>query len=140
MTAADAKDPIDYAKRVNRSWIVRHGLAERAEEWLIYLEQADAARLRQACVVAREMCRARERSEDPKPWFYAGLFATATEDEVQRFLANHRLTPAAVVSMWQSLAVQKWMAEVCPETLDLLHRLRSNLRRIYDSDAVDSEI
>ncbi len=119
--------PVDWAKRVNRSWIVRHGLAERAEEWLAYLERQEDGRLESACGTARAMCGVRDRSEDPKPWFYAGVFSPASKLEVRRFLANHRLTPASVPTMWADDGVANWIEGIGPETRDLLERLRRGL-------------
>src|ERR1041384_2872948 len=43
--------------------------------------------------------------EDPKPWFYAGLFSLATVEEARRFLANHSFTLSAIPSL---------STELCP--------------------------
>lgn len=127
MKAREPMTPIDWVRRVNQTWIVRHGLAERADEWLAYLERLDDGRLEISCETAQAMCRFRERSEDPKPWFYAGLFSSATAQEARQFLANHRLTPASVPAMWDDAEVKKWIEEVRPETRELLMRLRQGL-------------
>lgn len=119
--------PLDWVRRVNRTWIVRNGLAERSEEWLAHLERLGDGRLETSCEIARSMTRLRERSEDPKPWFYAGLFSLATADEARRFLANHRLTPASVPAMWEDEMVKQWITGIGPETLELLERLRLGL-------------
>ena len=127
MNAREAMTPTDWVRRVNGTWIVRHGLAERADEWLAYLERLGDGRLGISCKTAQAMCRFRGRSEDPKPWFYAGLFSHATAQEARRFLAHHRLTPASVPAMWDDPGVRKWVAEVRPETRTLLGRLRQGL-------------
>jgi hypothetical protein len=127
MNPRDSMSPVDWVKRVNRSWIVRHGLAERAEEWLAHLERRNDVRLETACQTARAMCGVRDRSEDPKPWFYAGVFSPATADEAKQFLANHRLTPASVPAMWGDEGVAKWIEGIRPETRELLERLRREL-------------
>lgn len=127
MNPRDVKPPVDWVKRVNRSWIVRHGLAERAEEWLAHLEALGDGRFALSCETAQGMCRVRDHSEDPKPWFYAGLFSRATADEARRFLVNHRLTPATVPAMWRDDGVKQWITQLGPETRDLLERLRRNL-------------
>lgn len=125
--------PVDWVKRVNQSWIVRHGLAERAEEWLAYLERQDDGRLETACRTARAMCGVRDRSEDPKPWFYAGLFSPASREEAKLFLANHRLTPASVPAMWGDEGVAEWIEGIRPETRELLERLRKGLANVAAS-------
>lgn len=128
MNLRDSMSPVDWVKRVNRTWIVRHGLAERADEWLAYLEQRDDERLAISCETAQMMCRVRDRSEDPKPWFYVGLFSRATADEARQFLANHRLTPASLPAMWDDEGVRKWTEGISPETRALLDKLRQGLR------------
>jgi len=127
MNPRDSMSPVDWVKRVNQSWIVRHGLAERAEEWLAYLERQDDGRLETACRSAKGMCGVRDRSEDPKPWFYAGIFSPASKEEAKHFLANHRLTPASVPTMWEDEGVAKWIEGIRPETRELLERLRRGL-------------
>ena len=123
-------DPVEWVRRVNRTWIVHGGLAERAEEWLAYLESLQDGRLKESCAIAHAMSRRRDHSEDPKPWFYAGLFSTATAAEAGRFLINHRLTPATVPAMWEDEAVMRWISGVGHETRRLLSRLRSDLQAI----------
>jgi hypothetical protein len=127
MNTAETLSPVDWARRVNQSWIVRHGLAERAEEWLNYLDQRNDDRLDPSCLTAQAMSWRRDRSEDPKPWFYAGLFSRATAQEAKQFLANHRLTPATVPALWHDEDVEKWIAQISPETQKLLERLRTGL-------------
>jgi hypothetical protein len=127
MSLRDAIGPVDWVRRVNRTWIVRNGLSERAEEWLTYLEQTGGARLEKSCELAQAMSRLRDRSEDPKPWFYAGLFSMVTADEARQFLANHRLTPASAPALWDDDGVKKWISGIGPETRELLERLRMAL-------------
>ncbi len=130
MNQRDSMPPVDWVKRVNQSWIVRHGLAERADEWLAHLEQHDNRRLVTACETAQAMCRVRDRSEDPKPWFYVGLFSGATAAEAKQFLANHRLTPASLPSMWDDDGVARWIKGISPETRALLEKLKHGLRNV----------
>lgn len=117
----------EWVKRVNQSWIVRQGLAERAGEWLDHLEDLDDGRLELCCRAALEMSQRRADPDDPKPWFYAGLFSKATADEAHRFLANHRMTPATVPAMRDDEAVKSWIKQIGPETRRLLERLREGL-------------
>src|SRR5690606_12497863 len=113
----------DWAKRVNR-WIVHEGLAERAEEWLSYLEKLGDGRLAKSCAMCRTMSRIRRRNEDPKPWFYAGLFSLATAEEVHRFLSNHRLTAAVIPATGGDGELAKWVDRLGPDTRALVSRLR----------------
>lgn len=122
-----ASPPLDWARRVNRSWIVRDKLDDHAEAWLDHLAALDDGRLQRSCETARAMCGIRERLEDPKPWFYAGLFSLATAEEARRFLANHRTTKATVPAMQDDEDVKLWFDRVGPETRDLLGRLRLGL-------------
>ena len=99
MTPNGLGDPVEWVRRVNRTWIVHQGQAERAEGWLAYLEGLPDGRFEESGAAAHAMSHRRDHAEDPKPWFYAGLFSTATAAEAQRFPANHRLTPATVPAM-----------------------------------------
>ena len=130
MTPNELADPVEWVRRVNRTWIVHQGLAERAEEWLAYLESLPDGRFEESCAAAHAMSQRRDHAEDPKPWFYAGLFSTATAAEAKRFLASHRLTPATVPAMWKDEAVVKWIFEIGPETRRLLARLRADLMAV----------
>ena len=127
MSVRDSINPVDWVKRVNRTWIVRNGLAERADEWLAHLERLEDGRLEISCEMAMAMIHCCDHSEDPKPWFYVGLFSRATAEEARQFLANHRLTPASVPAMWEDENVKKWITEIGPETRVLLERLRMGL-------------
>lgn len=120
--------PIDWAKRVNRSWIVRSDLNKHADAWLTHLAAHDDGRLLESCRAARDMCTLRERTDDPKPWFYAGLFHLATVQEARQFLETHRVTKAAIPSMVDDESVRLWLDRVGPETRELLARLREALR------------
>lgn len=119
---------IEWVNRVNSSWIVRGGLNERAREWLDYLASVDDGRLLPSCHAARAMCGLRKPLEDPKPWFYAGLFSLATSEEAVRFLQPYRITMAALPSMAGDENVVLWLDRVGNETRDLVLRLRENLR------------
>jgi hypothetical protein len=127
----DTSDVTAWAKRINRGWFVRDGLADTASAWLAYLEQHDPARLLASCDTARALSRGPDRINDPKPWFYCGLFSRATEAEARRFLAENRLTSAVVPALAGDAAVNQWVAGLCPATRDLIARLRA---------AVDAEV
>jgi hypothetical protein len=122
--------PIEWAGRVNQSWFVRGGLKEHALEWMKFLIALDDGRLLSCCEAARAMCGMRDPLEDPKPWFYAGLFSLATAAEARRFLETHRVTKAAIPSMRDDEDVMLWLDRVGPETRELIRRLRDAILRI----------
>ncbi len=116
---------IEWAKRVNGSWLVRSNLKEHAAEWIDYLAALADGRLEKSCLLARQFCDLRRPDDDPKPWFYAGLFRLATAAEAGQFLSTHRVTKATVPSMLEDPDVQLWLDRVGPETHELMARLRS---------------
>jgi hypothetical protein len=119
--------PVEWAKRINRSWIVRHHLNHQAEAWFDYLAESPDGRLERSCEMARAMCDLRDPLHDPKPWFYAGLFHLATASEARRFLDTHRITKATVPAMVDDESVQLWIDRISPETRELLDRLQQAL-------------
>jgi len=125
-------DLVAWAKRVNRSWIVRSHLGEHAESWMDRLGKADDGRLEKSCEIARSMCSMRDRSIDPKPWFYAGLFSMATKDEAREFLDSHRITRSLVPSMKNDKEVKQWLEHVGPETRNLVERIRTGLAQLME--------
>ena len=130
MKITSTMPPIEWAGRVNQSWIVRGGLNEHAVEWMKYLISQDDGRLLSSCEAARAMCGLRDPLSDPKPWFYAGLFSLATADEARRFLHTHRITKAAIPAMRDDETVLLWLDRVGPETRELIQRLRDGIQRI----------
>jgi len=81
-------------RRINDRWIVRGQLKDHANDYLAHLDRSDPERLARSCQLALELVRNRVPGEDPKPLFYAGLFAFATEPEVDHHLAEHLFTRA----------------------------------------------
>lgn len=127
MKPLDALEPEQWARKVNRTWIVHNDLNKSSAAWMDYLESKDDGRLQQSCEAARTMSRARGPLDDPKPWFYAGLFHLATVPEAERFLDHHRVTRATVPAMRGDEAVRLWLERVSPETRALVERLREEL-------------
>lgn len=125
MKSLDVLDAVAWAERVNRTWIVHSNLNNSAEDWLHHLAALDDGRLVKSCEVARRMCAARDSLDDPKPWFYAGLFHLATAEEARDFLPNHRVTRATIPCMTDDDAVRLWLDRITPETRALLDRLRA---------------
>lgn len=131
MRHREIRSSVEWAKRVNRSWLVRSNLNDHAAAWLQYLAGLDDDRLRKSCEIARAMCDSRQIDDDPKPWFYAGLFQLATAAEARRFLDTHRVTKAMVPSMAGDEDVRLWLDRVGPGTRELLGRLRQCLIQVH---------
>lgn len=130
MRHREIRSPIEWAERVNRSWLVRSNLNDHTEAWLDYLAANDAERLLKSCETARAMCEQRQQDDDPKPWFYSGIFQLATPAEARRFLDTHRVTKATVPAMADDPEVRLWLDRVGPETRELLARLHQGLARL----------
>jgi hypothetical protein len=82
-------------ERVNQSWIVHGHLRDTATAWLEHLRGTDPARLEKSCWLALFLTHYKKGVlRDPKPLFYAGLFAFATREEVTSFLEQHPMTRA----------------------------------------------
>lgn len=122
--------PREWARRVNRAWIVHGGLADHAEQWLNHLANLNDGREESACAAAMKMCDLRNPMDDPKPWFYAGLFCLADNGEAKQFLLTHRVTKAVVPSMRGDEEVRLWEERAGEETHALLERLREGVRSI----------
>jgi hypothetical protein len=110
------------ARTLNQRWLVRGELDRDADDYMRHLESIDPRRLDQSCKNAWRMTELREDTEDPKPWFYAGLFSLATEAETEQFLARHWLTRAAV-----SAEAKPRDEKVSAATAEKLRRLRDAL-------------
>jgi hypothetical protein len=130
MSHREIQSPVEWARRVNRAWLVRGNLNERTEAWLDHLASSGDGRLLESCATARAMCGCRQHEEDPKPWFYSGIFSLATAEEARRFLEHHRVTKATVPAMADDPEVLLWLGRVGPETRDLLVRLREGLASV----------
>ena len=128
----------EWVRRVNRTWLVHGGLNAAAERWMDYLAASDPARLDASCLVARAMCTMRDPLADPKPWFYAGLFSLAAQDEVERFIPSFRITKAAIPSMAGDDEVMLWLERVSGETKALIRDLRAALERLDAGDGINA--
>ena len=116
-----------WAHKLNCSWIVHGGLDRHADEYLRHLAATDTERLARSCRRARLMLQAREPAEDPKAWFYSGVFSLATPEEVERFIGQHWMTRAAVSStpVADPLGISK-------AAIEKLRRIRVALSRLVD--------
>jgi hypothetical protein len=93
--SAEGEMDLIKVQRVNQSWIVHGHLRDTATEWIEHLQRTDPVRLEKSCWLALFLTRYKKSTlRDPKPLFYAGLFAFATREEVDRFLGDHPMTRA----------------------------------------------
>lgn len=127
---ANSTDHVAWVRRVNARWIVHHGLDENAQAYLDHLAKVDPQRLKRSCRNAHLMVEQKDGMDDPKPWFYAGLFSLATNEEVNRFLAEHWLTKI-VTGTDDQTAIQP--GAVSEDTLKKIQRLQTTLARLPDS-------
>ncbi len=84
---------IARVRQINRTWVVRGGLADDTERYLDRLETQHPEVLLEVC--ERAIAAARKASaehRDPKPDFYAALFSLATFEERNFYLCNHLWT------------------------------------------------
>ena len=102
MKEAETPDQVAWARRINSRWIVHHGLGESAGAYLDYLAKTDPQRLERSCRIAQQLAR-QAKQEDPKPWFYAGLFSQANVDEARQFLADRWFTISAIPALTAEL-------------------------------------
>jgi hypothetical protein len=93
--SAEGEMDLIKVQRVNQSWIVHGHLRDTAAAWIEHLQRSDPGRLEKSCWLALFLTRYKKSTlRDPKPLFYAGLFAFATREEVDRFLGDHPMTRA----------------------------------------------
>lgn len=108
---------------------MRESLREDAQSFLDHLAATDSARLRECCRRARLLTSAHP-GEDPKPWFYGGLFSVASPEETLRFLKGHDFTAACVggeaVEQFGNLRIDG----LRPDTAEKIRRVREALARL----------
>jgi hypothetical protein len=93
---AEVEKALARVQRVNQRWIVHGRLRENAAAYLQHLQDTDPVRLERACQLALHLVHHKKAVllRDPKPLFYAGLFAFATCAEIGRYLSGHPMTRA----------------------------------------------
>lgn len=84
-------------KRINRAWIVRHGLADSAGQYLEHLEGLQDRRYELTVrivtkVLGKAQCDEYWKDKDPKAYFYPALFCLSGSQEREVFLAQHAFT------------------------------------------------
>ena len=134
-------DYVAWVRHANARWIVHHNLSLNADAYLNHLAQVDAGRLLASCHNAYLMIWQRDQREDPKPWFYSGLFSLATPDESRKFLAGHWLTKQVTASSNDALPLLsesreemtqekiRHLQEALSKLPDFPQKLRSNGRQ-----------
>jgi hypothetical protein len=130
--AEGKKAPVDYtawARRVNDAWLVRGDLDSDAAVYMDYLSGADPERLVRSCERAWKLLSSRGRFDDPKPWFYGGLFSLATEEEAERFLSGHPFI-SAVVPCFDEDCQPSELADAGPNTREKINSIRERSKRI----------
>jgi hypothetical protein len=123
---------LDLAKvqRVNQSWIVHGRLRENAAAWLEHLRLEDPRRLEKSCWLALFLTRYKKSVlRDPKPLFYAGLFAFATTGEIETYLADHPLT-RAISLLGQG--ERRGLDPLPPSARDLAEGIATEIRQILE--------
>jgi len=127
--------PLDYvgwARRANACWIVHHDLGRNAASYIDHLEQGDRPRLISSCRNAYRMVWRRDSMEDPKPWFYSGLFSLVTASEAEKFLANHWLTQIATATSMETSGV--FQMNVSGITLEKIRRIQKTMAKLPGQD------
>ena len=115
-------------QRVNQSWIVHGHLRDTATAWIENLRRTDPERLEKSCWLALFLTRYKKSVlRDPKPLFYAGLFAFATKEEADWFLAEHPMTRAITLL---GLGDDSGLDELKGQALDLATGVAAEIREI----------
>jgi len=125
------RTPLDYmawARRVNSRWIVHRDLNRNAGLYLDLLAQTDQPRLGSSCRNAHLMTDWCDPMEDPKPWFYSGLFSLATPAEAGTFLADHWLTRMVTASPGETAVTSP--ENVAEITLEKIQRIQMALTKL----------
>jgi hypothetical protein len=121
---------IAWARRVNGRWIVHNNLRERAAAYLDYLERNDPDRLERSCRLARALTTRCKLPQDPKPWFYGGLFSLATTVEADQFLSEHYFTAAVIPCTRDNPDVVGWLEKVNEPTRQAVRQIRRELEKL----------
>lgn len=124
---------VPWAERLNGRWIVHHGLEQRAQAYMDHLAEVDPSRLERSCRLAHQLAR-QAAPEDPKPWFYAGLFSLATAEEADKFLANHCFTRLAIPSLPAIPSSSPAAAAMGQTAQDKIEKIRRALSCLLTSD------
>ena len=128
----NSPDEISWVRRVNARWIVRDGLRESATAYLDHLESTDPDRLSRSCSRARRVQDRSGINEDPKPWFYAGLFSLATEAEREKYLSACHFTLACLPAPSQAAPGTLEFERVGNATRETILRIRAAVAELAE--------
>jgi hypothetical protein len=129
-SVADMIDYIGWVKRGNSRWIVHRGLGKNAEAYMQHLERHDRKRLALSCRNAYLLVQQSDPMEDPKPWFYTGLFSLVKPEEAREHLADHWLLTMSVGVITGQAATLPLLDSVSDNTLDKIRRIREAVDRL----------
>jgi len=132
-----SQDAVAWVRRVNARWLVQPALKHSTSEYLDHLMAHDPARMVRSCGIARRLSEKHGDEEDPKPWFYAGVFSLATLAEARRFLPDHAFTCAAIPTLAAALPEALDQDAVSPDTWEKIARIRSSLSQPLEE--IDAE-
>lgn len=134
MNSPELIDHVSWARRVNARWIAHNQLNQTAAAYMDHIAAHDPQRLALSCTLAHRLVHAIEPAEDPKPWFYGGLFSLATEQEARRFLEEHPLLASVVPALSEDhTAILKPLDEA---TVRKIRRVRKALKRLTREKAL----
>jgi hypothetical protein len=125
--STDTPDDIAWARQVNARWIVREGLRASAAAYLDRLDSIDPERGQRSCRRARCLTDRYGIAEDPKPWFYAGLFSLATREEADKFLTEHHFTLASLPGHEDEVPAFPGPGSVAASTREKILRIREGV-------------
>jgi hypothetical protein len=123
-------DHVAWARRLNGRWIVHGQLNGTTAAYMDYLAETDPERLARSCRLAHHLVRTLRPAEDPKPWFYGGIFSLATATEAARFLDQHALIASVVPALASGSRLSPGLGAIDPTTRRKILRLRNVLRRM----------
>ncbi len=124
---------IDWARKINERWIVGECLRKDAAAYLDFLDSTDPHRLRASCHRARFLLDHRRPSgEDPKPWFYSGLFSLVQAEEAKLYLRGHDFTLACIPGSEVFGLDMLNVTEVRSNTAAKIHRIRAALTELSE--------
>ena len=125
-----AMDYVAWVRRANSRWIVHHGLGTDTTAYLDHLARRDPERLLKSCRHAYLLVRGHPPQEDPKPWFYSGVFSLATAAEIRSYLSNHWLVRMVLTAAPGDLAQNPAGHEVSEPTLRKVSTIREAVTRV----------
>ena len=126
----DGGEDVAWVRRVNARWIVHGGLNDTAAAYMDRLGGTDPRRLALSCRIARALTGKAGAGEDPKAWFYAGLFSMAEPVEVAEYLLGHRLITTVLSADPAPESPGRSHMDFAPATRETIRRIRSAVAKL----------